>query len=206
MALLATMVYSSNLLAVVWEETNIRDLPIYEDGRYLYKTIDYEIYLDEGASVVEVNLGDVAYDPDGPPILKVINLDNVGVITLVETFNVTGSVPFTDWDEQLMTATWGPFNTWVLSSSTGFEWGDGTNGANAPTASVPYTWEIDHSIDFCVINFDQPVQPSETVTITKQILIPEGRTYFVVVEWPTVPEPGSMALIGVGLLAMIRKK
>ena len=164
----------------------------------------------DGIAVVDVDLGDVAWDPTGGPIIKVFDTDPAtpgGILHLHETFHVGGNVPFTDWDEQLMV--WDPLIAgWVVSSPTDkLEWGTGSNGAAAPTANQPGNWSLDPLTDLLVFDFVPPVVPSTLVTIDKEILVPDGFGRFAVFEWPTVaiPEP-TIGLAGLGMLALIRRK
>jgi hypothetical protein len=141
-------------------------------------------------------LGDVWWSPTAPPIWKIFTTDGTGgTIHLSETFRVSGDVPFTDWDEQLMVqdGTGG----WVPSPETdGLIW---LGGQSNP----PGTVTIDEPNDIIVIKWQPPLPPGTNVLIQKDIFVPEGIRTFAVAQWPTVPEPSMYAFGGIALLGML---
>ena len=151
---------------------------------------------------------DAYFDPYGPPILKIFTTNGQpGIITLTETIHNSGTVPWTDWHEQLLVP--GADGTgWVPSPDTdNLRWGDGNNPGNAPNTNPPSTWAVDHPNDVMSFWFPTtPVFPSQFLVITKEILVPEGMTTFAIAEWPTVPEPSMMLLAGFGLLALLKRR
>ena len=157
---------------------------------------------------VDINM-DAAYDPSGGPIIKIFSTDGQpGTITLTETIHNSGTVPWTDWHEQLLVP--GADGTgWVPSPDTdNLWWGDpNVNGGQQAHSNPPSTVQIDHPSDVIEFYFPTtPVFPSQTLTITKDILVPEGMTTFAIAEWPTVPEPSIMVLAGFGVLALLKRR
>jgi len=175
------------------------------------QAVQYDFTYDfgaDGTAWVDIDLGDVTWDPTAGPIIKMFNTDPGtpgGILHLHEIFHVGGNVPLTDWDEQLMV--WDPVvNGWVVSSDTDkLEWGNGVNGAGAPNANQPGNWSIDQPTDLIVFDFVPPAVPSTLVEIDKEIIVPGGFGRFAVFEWPTVPEP-SIALVGISMLLLRRRK
>ena len=171
--------------------------------------LDYNVsFGTDGKAFVDINLGDVIWDPAGTPIIKVFHMQPGtpgGTIILRETFHVGGNVPLTDWDEQLMVPD--AAQGWVVSPDNDkLFWEDGLSGiGNAPWSNQPGNWSIDHPNDLAVFDFIPPAAPSTNVQISKEILVPGGMPTFAVFEWPTVPEP-TIGLAGLGLLALIRRK
>ena len=165
------------------------------------------VFGSDGNAYVDINLGDVIWDPTGGPIIKVFKMQpgtTGGTLHLRETFHVGGNVPLTDWDEQLMVID--AVGLWMVSPDyDNLLWEDGTLGGNAPWSNQPGNWSIDHPNDLAVFDFVPPAVPSTNVQISKEILVPAGMATFAVFEWPTVPEP-TIGLIGMGLLALRRRK
>ena len=143
-----------------------------------------------------VELGDVWWDPNMPPIWKIFNTDGVGgIIHLTETFHVAGTVPFTDWDEQLMVLD--ATGAWVPSPETdGLIW---TGGHSNP----PGTVTIDQPNDIIVIAWQPGLPPSTNVTIQKDIFVPDGLRTFAVAQWPTVPEPSLLSISGMAVFGIL---
>ena len=145
----------------------------------------------------DIDLGDVIWDPNGGPIIKQFSVTGPGDITWTETIHVGGTVPWTDWDEQIMV----PDGTggWMPSPDNDLlEW------ISPTTVNQPSDVTDVEAIDLLVIDFFPPLLPSTILQITKTISVPNQMT-FQIWEWPTIPEP-SMALMGIGLLALIRRK
>ena len=154
---------------------------------------------------IDFDLGTVIWDPEAPPIIKIINTDGTAqTVTLVENIHVGGPIPWTDWDEQLMVSDGA--GGWVYSPDDDeLEWVAPVTVAGLP-AGTTCDWNDNEPIDLLVINFNPPLPISTQLTITKTIFVPEGMNQFAVFEWPTVPEP-SIALMALGLLALrFRKK
>lgn len=162
---------------------------------------DHEFTVQPGATV-QIDLGDVAWGDSAGPIIKKFTMTGAGNITLVETIHVSGTVAWTDWDEQIMVP--GPVaGTWVPSPDTDLlEW---IAPVTVVGAGAGWTWTDDEPNDILVIDFNPPVVPSTDLTITKTIANPNGVPVFQIWEWPTVPEP-SIALVGIGLLGLMRRK
>jgi len=158
-----------------------------------------------GPDSVEITI-DTFYDPDAPPIIKVFELDGVGgIIHLVENIHVGGGTPWTDWHEQLLVPD-GAGGWMVSPDSDNLWWGDPTRNDGEPaTSNPPSNIGIDHPSDLIGFWFDCPLVPSSFITITKDILVPEGMQTFAIAEWPTVPEPSLMVVFGVGLLALLKR-
>jgi len=159
----------------------------------------------DGSVTIEM---DAAYDPTGDPIIKIFSTDGQpGIITLTESIHNSGTVPWTDWHEQLLVKS-ADGTGWVPSPDTdNLWWGDGINAGKAPSTNPPGTWAVDHPNDVMTLWFPKtPVFPSQKLIITKEILIPEGMTTFAIAEWPTVPEPSVMLLAGFGVLALLKRR
>ena len=151
---------------------------------------------------------DAAWDPSAGPIIQIFGTDGQpGIIHLTETIHNSGTVPWTDWHEQLLVRD-ADGTGWVPSPDTdNLWWGDGFNAGNAPNTNPPSTWAVDHPNDVMSFWFPTtPVFPSQFLVITKEILVPEGMTTFAIAEWPTVPEPSIMVLAGFGVLALLKRR
>ena len=162
----------------------------------------------DGTAPIDIDLGDVAWDPTGDPIIKVFHMQpgtTGGTILLREWFHVGGNIPLTDWDEQLMVLD--ATGQWVVSpDNDNLFWEDGLSGVgNAPWANQPGNWTIDHPNDLAVFDFNPPAVPSTNVLISKEIIVPAGIEHFAVFEWPTVPEP-TLGFAGLGMLLLRRRK
>ena len=135
---------------------------------------------------------------------------NEATIHLTEIIHVSGyttggtvgapdiipSIPFTDWHEEL----------WVINEAGGWELSGPLDGlfwssveCDTPGGTVIISEPV---VD---IYFDVPQQYCSTITIRKDISVPgaycDGYT-FAIRQWPTIPEPGTMAMVAFGLLAL----
>ena len=158
-----------------------------------------------GPNMVEIFL-DIGYDPDAGPVKKVFNTDGMGgIITLVENIHVGPGPCWTDWHEQLMVLN--AAGDWVVSPDTdNLWWGNGVNGGDPATSNPPADIQLDHPRDLLAFYWVCPLPPSTNITITKDILVPEGMQTFAVWQWPTIPEPSVMLLAGLGLLALLKRR
>ena len=157
---------------------------------------------------VDVGLGDVIYDPNAGPLLKIFTVPDAPgdhKLTLNETFHV-GADPtdpaIYDWHEVLMVLD--PVGGWMPAVGVGLSWvSDVTvtplGGISIIGPTLSLYWQ--EGLPYCT-----------DVDISKTIDIWMGPGYFgagdqfAVLQWPTVPEPATMALMGLGLGSLWMRK
>ncbi len=140
-------------------------------------------------------------DPTGPPWRKAIVSDPLtgfagfGSFNMVETVQNVGTEPWFDWHEDLF----------------GGALGVGWNGVLSVTVNgSPITFnETILGNSLWIDTFSQPVLPGDVMTIDKTMIttsnvVAPNVTLFEILEYPT-PEPGSAALMGAGVLLLIRR-
>jgi len=133
---------------------------------------------------------DVTYDPNAGPWIKTLVGVDPGPVTnptpaqLIENLHVVGRA-WTDWHQEITTPLW----HWLV---------EGIN-INIPNTTWVFSNEF-RTVDFI---FPNPLPESTQITISKWFSGPAGTgpQNVVIQQWPTVPEPGTIALLLTGLLA-----
>lgn len=156
---------------------------------------------------VYVDLGDVWWDEQEDPVWKVFKTNGyAGTITLHERFHITGTTPFSDWDEQLFKKD--SCGQWVPSDNfDNLYW---TGGESDPEG----VFIIDEEYDIITVEWDPALEPCTIVEIVKTIHVPRkdsGNYWFAVREMPSVPdenipEPSIYAISGMVLLGFLVRR
>lgn len=155
---------------------------------------------------------DVYYDPNAGPWIKLLNPIAGGaqvgqVYTLTELLHVGGgpngvAPPWTDYHEQIQTPGW----TWSPMGPNGENvWGfveenpawDGIVTYVIPMGNTMVDW-----------TFRPPLPVCTNLRFTKYIVFNGGQNTdpnapLMVAQWPTIPEPGTCALLATGLAMLL---
>ena len=157
---------------------------------------------------------DVYYDPDAGPWFKTLTLNpanppQVGqIFTLIEKLHVgngpDGLAPsWTDYHEEIQTPGW----TWSPNGPQGeYPW-----GFSAPTWQGSAVYVIPAGNTMVDWTFNPPLPFCTDLTITKYLVFNGGdpTAPIVIAQYPTVPEPGTLALLAaasLGALVFVRRK
>jgi hypothetical protein len=161
-----------------------------------------------GGWVVESPTGgnqDVYYDPKAGPWIKTLNLGAPAVIgkiyTLQELLHVgngpDGLAPgWTDYHEEIRTPGW----TWNPIGPAGEQWGFNAQGWIGnwtyviPVGNKQVDWTFNPPLPFCT-----------NLSITKYLVYDgtgDPQAPVVVAQYPTIPEPGTLALAAMAVAAL----
>ena len=158
---------------------------------------------------------DVILDPDAGPWIKnlagpnggPVSADDTGqtapsIFNLTEFLHVGGTIPWTDWHQEIRTAGWYPRIVSVLA-----------NGNPIPGLQVDYTDPVWPNKGGAADITFPPLMPCTNVKIVKQ-LVWEGdpgnigdlfNGIVVMAQYPT-PEPAALGLLAAGALALLRRR
>jgi hypothetical protein len=158
---------------------------------------------------------DVYYDPNAGPWIKHLAPINGGAVigqvyTLTELLHVgggpDGTAPgWTDYHEEIRTPGW----TWNPVGPNG-EWPWGFVATNSdpqgPDWNGVWSYVVPMGNTMVDWTFRPPLPVCTNVTLTKYVMFNGGADPFaplVVAEWPTIPEPGTCALLATGLAMLL---
>ena len=150
----------------------------------------------------------VVRDPNGPAWIKNLTNPNGGniiaqpgqIFTLQESLFIAGTLPWSDWHEQILTPGWDWAPPAVFLA----------NGSVAPGLTISHTPPgpgIGGTIDF----YFSSLPPGTKVDIRKQLQYLGGATgapfdgIVKIAEFPT-PEPAAIALLALGSLVVRRRR
>jgi len=155
-----------------------------------------------GSSYITIGMSapiEVSYDPNMGPWKK--TFDEISwPFHITENVHISQGVPWTDWDEEILT------DGWVWASDQ-----------NPPQVELSTQGQIigtvigDISADgqTVVFNFPNPMPPCTTLTITKTLrwaggdpAPTQGLGSVTIAQYPTIPEPGTLALLLSGAAAL----
>jgi hypothetical protein len=164
----------------------------------------YSYLMDDGdppAGYVEITGGDVRLDPDAGPIIKVIDTsatDDAHELQIVEFWHVIGP-DITDWHEEIIDVIPAPDapEDWPLWDCGTILVDEGEFVASGLIVEGLGTSALDFYFD--------PMPECTDFIIEKTIMVPAGVDQIIIEEYPT-PEPASMAVLGLGGLAMVLRR